>query len=201
MSWTNVFPVLTEEMVSEYKETVTPVEKAELHEWLGVKKRLNLKPSPHLVSVSVFWKNLRQEEPDLPPLTRELLMNAPALGIVRRHAPWEHYIGNGKGNLTRAGCWFKIQAMLRAMREHRCRWFYWIDADAIFSNWSVELRQYAIGHFDMVCPTWEDVPGPRPSTGTILLQSTATTRRIPAVVFTIGPCRANARRSKSGSTA
>ena len=92
MSWTSVFPVLTEEQVSEYRELATPAEKTELAVWLGVQKRINLKPSPHLVAVSIFWKNLRQEEPDLPPLTRELLKSAAASGLVRRHDPWEHYI-------------------------------------------------------------------------------------------------------------
>jgi hypothetical protein len=92
MSWTNVFPVLTEEMVGDYNQNATAAEKAELDDWLGVQRKVNMHRTPHLVAVSVFWKNLRQEEPDLPPLTRELLMNAAAHGLVKRYDPWSHYI-------------------------------------------------------------------------------------------------------------
>ncbi len=92
MSWTSIFPVLTEDMVTEYKQTARAVERAELETWLGVKRKINVKPSPHLVAVSVFWKNTRSSEPDLPPLTREILTSAPAHGLVKRYEPWGHYI-------------------------------------------------------------------------------------------------------------
>ena len=113
----------------------------------------------------------------------------------RRHGYRYHMYGeevferDKQGRLTRAGCWFKIKALLRAMKEFPGKWFHWIDADAIVNNPTVELRQYAIGHFDFVCPTWEDAPGPRPSAGTILFQKTPTSRQILEKTWALGQNR------------
>ena len=45
-----------------------------------------------MVAASLFWKNSQADEPDLPPLTRELLKNAGKLGLVKRFDPWPHYV-------------------------------------------------------------------------------------------------------------
>lgn len=80
--------------------------------------------------------------------------------------------------LLRPGACYKIQAILRAMESSKCRWIYWIDVDAIFNNFDVEVAHFALPSFDIVCPTWEDLGRPRPSTGTILVQNTSTSREI-----------------------
>jgi hypothetical protein len=79
-------------MVHDYTARVTPEERAELEQWLGVRRKINVRPSPHLVAVSVFWKNTRSSLPELPPITRELLMNAAAEGLAERYDPWTYYI-------------------------------------------------------------------------------------------------------------
>jgi hypothetical protein len=65
MSWTDIFPVLSNELVADYQALVTQEERMELESWLGVERifpahplRLG-KPSPrsqqrHLVSATLF---------------------------------------------------------------------------------------------------------------------------------------------------
>ena len=92
MSWTDVFPVFTEEMVEEYERMATQAEKSELETFHGVEKVFNAQDQPHIVSVSLFWKHVRESDPNLPEPTRELMMNAKQLGLVRRFSPWETYV-------------------------------------------------------------------------------------------------------------
>lgn len=92
MSWTDVFPVLDDEMVDAYEAGVTPEERAEYDDWFAVDRIINRSKAKHLVVFSLFWKNTRAEEPDLPPLTREVLMQAEEQGLVERFAPWSHYV-------------------------------------------------------------------------------------------------------------
>ncbi|MBK1884286.1 hypothetical protein JIN85_17840 [Luteolibacter pohnpeiensis] len=54
MSWTEIFPILTDEMLDAYQEQVTPEERAQLDAWLGVDRILNPQPASHLVVVSLF---------------------------------------------------------------------------------------------------------------------------------------------------
>jgi len=92
MSWTDVFPVLTDEHVADYEAAATPEERAELETWLAVDRIINRSKAKHLVVFSLFWKNARSDEPDLPPLDRETLLQVQERGIVERFAPWEHYV-------------------------------------------------------------------------------------------------------------
>jgi hypothetical protein len=92
MSWTDVFPVLTDDHLDAYDDNATPAERAELDGWFAVERVINRSNARHLVVFSLFWKNTCSEDPDLPPLNRETLMRAAELGLVTRFAPWEHYI-------------------------------------------------------------------------------------------------------------
>jgi hypothetical protein len=96
MSWTDVFPVLTDEMVGEFVERATPGELAELEEWFGERDVIHPRTvkgaGQHVVAASLFWKNTKASEPELPTLSRELLMNAESMGLVRRFNPWDHYV-------------------------------------------------------------------------------------------------------------
>ena len=86
MSWTSVFPVLSDEMVGQYEAEATAAEKAELAEWFAVKTVINAKPETrHVASFSLFWKNPRQDDPDLPVLDRKTLKHAKRRGKACFH--------------------------------------------------------------------------------------------------------------------
>jgi hypothetical protein len=93
MGWTDVFPVFTEEMVDEFEEQATPEDRAQLEEWYGEERVLNPQPDfTDIVSVSLFWKNVRVGDPELPVPTREILQNAQEMGLAKRFNPWDHYV-------------------------------------------------------------------------------------------------------------
>jgi len=93
MGWTEVFPVFTEEMVDDFEEQASPEDRAMLEDWYGTERLLNPQPEPtDIVSVSLFWKNVRLGDPELPVPTRELLQNAQELGLAKRFNPWDHYV-------------------------------------------------------------------------------------------------------------
>ncbi len=113
MSWTDVFPVLTDEMVAGYKAGVTTEERAQYEEWLGVARVLNPRRSKHTVCFSLFWKNIHAGDPDLPKPTRKILKKAKEMGILKRAEPWNHYIqplldGAKKVHAARKDAHFRI---------------------------------------------------------------------------------------------
>ena len=92
MSWTEVFPAFTEEMVEEFQLSATSGERAEMEELYGVERIINPEEKPHIFSYSLFWKNVWIDDPALPQPTREIMKSARQLGIVERYDPWEHYV-------------------------------------------------------------------------------------------------------------
>ena len=92
MSWTDVYPVLGEEQLEAYQSAATREDELILDDWCGVARTINPRSGKHLVSASLFWKNASGDDGDLPPVTRESMMNAGKLGLVTRFAPWEHYV-------------------------------------------------------------------------------------------------------------
>jgi len=119
MSWTDIFPVLDDEMLATYQAGVTDEERAEFEGWFGVmRQELNAeagcrgngcgcgsrratdldsggRESPgrrHIVSATLFWKHVNGRDPDLPRPTREMLVDAKRMGLVKRFAPWDSYI-------------------------------------------------------------------------------------------------------------
>lgn len=93
MSWTTAFPVLTDEMVALYERDATDAEKGELDGFFSIRRIFNRQPRrQHVVSTSLFWKNPRQGDPDLPALDRQTLKHAKRRGLVRRYDPWLHYV-------------------------------------------------------------------------------------------------------------
>lgn len=92
MSWTDIFPVFNELQITEYEVGVT-VEEAELLEGLfGVAKCINPRVGKHLVATTLFWKKMVVEEGQLPPVTRERMINARKLGLMSQYEPWSHYV-------------------------------------------------------------------------------------------------------------
>jgi hypothetical protein len=86
MSWTDVYPVFTEELLDEYHESATLPEKAQMEEWYGLERIINPKPEKkEIVSVSLFWKNVREGDPELPTPTKEQLQNAVELGLAEQN--------------------------------------------------------------------------------------------------------------------
>ena len=66
MSWTSAFPVLTDEMIDQFQVEATKEEQIELDQWFSIKKVINPQPAiRHVVSTSLFWKNPKQEDPEL----------------------------------------------------------------------------------------------------------------------------------------
>lgn len=87
-------------MLDDYREGVTPEEACEFEQWFGVRDRTvgsqqahNEKDGcRHVVSATLFWKHVNGEDVDLPKPTRESLVDARRMGLVRRFAPWESYV-------------------------------------------------------------------------------------------------------------
>jgi hypothetical protein len=103
MSWTRIFPVLDEEMVARCHSEMTDCERLEFEEWFGVGS-VQL-PTPnfkrrtaedgllrHVVSATLFWKHVNGRDPNLPRPTREMLVDAKRMGLVKRFDPWGSYI-------------------------------------------------------------------------------------------------------------
>ena len=65
MSWTDIFPVLDDAMVLEFQATATGEEREELSNWFAVQRVENRRDVKHIVSLSLFWKNIRSDQPDI----------------------------------------------------------------------------------------------------------------------------------------
>ncbi len=92
MSWTETFPVLNDEMVEAYEAGVSAKERKEYDDWFAVERVTNPSKARHLVVFSLFWRNLNAEDPELPKITRKTLLKAEEKGLVKRFAPWNHYV-------------------------------------------------------------------------------------------------------------
>lgn len=92
MSWTRIFPVLTDDLVASYRAQASAGDESLLDDWCKVAKVINPRTGRHLVVASLFWRNARKDEDELPPITRQLMVDAAKLGLVSRFSPWEHYV-------------------------------------------------------------------------------------------------------------
>ncbi|MEI7911506.1 MAG: hypothetical protein WCK77_17875 [Verrucomicrobiota bacterium] len=100
MSWTEIFPVLTDEQADECRAFCSGDDVRNFEEWFGIDSVImaerQLQPQsparPHIVTATLFWKNVTSHDPDLPVPTHEFLVEARRLGLVRRFSPWESYI-------------------------------------------------------------------------------------------------------------
>ena len=104
MSWTDVFPVLSDEMLDAYRQGASGAELAQYDEWLGLERIYpakdrktqppdgTAKTKPHVVSATLFWKHVNGADPNLPAPTRERMVMAKRMGLVKRFSPWESYV-------------------------------------------------------------------------------------------------------------
>lgn len=93
MSWTDIFPVLNDDHVREFVEKAPEDERCECLLHVSEEARFNPQPEKREVaSFSLFWKYDYTADPDIGELTREKLMKAGELGLVRRSDPWTAYV-------------------------------------------------------------------------------------------------------------
>lgn len=92
MSWSDVYPIFEDSLLEEFELSATYAEKSRVSELFEIEQYFNPKPSNHVVSASLFWKAATESEADLPPLSREVLMEPSKFGIQSRfQSPWNHY--------------------------------------------------------------------------------------------------------------
>jgi hypothetical protein len=93
MSWTDVFPYLTDDLLDEYRAQATRADKAQMREWFGVKRVENAQPEKrHIVSFTLFWKHVNAADPDLPHVDARRLRLARQLGLIKRFDAFESYV-------------------------------------------------------------------------------------------------------------
>lgn len=111
-----MFPILDEEMIELFEDEATAGEREEFEKLFGIEDTIRPTlarqdekdpgggPYPReIVSITLFWKHVGLADPDLPPPTRDLLVNTERYGLNKRFSPWESY----------------IEPMLTSMREAR----------------------------------------------------------------------------------
>ena len=173
MSWTDVFPVLTEEFEDQYELEAIPEEKERFEAWFGIRQIINPRVLPgtgqHVVAASLFWKNTKAEEPELPALSRELMKNALRLGLVRRFEPWDHYVqplldGAEKLAITRPDVIFRVYLaadldfLVPDLLERNCE-VYLMKGSSIRHNPGAMWRFLALEHNGLVTVTDSDRAG------------------------------------------
>ena len=92
MSWTNAFPILTDEMVDAYEAEASAVERRRHDEWFRIERVENPRDVKHIVTTSLFWKNINSDLPDIVIKSRSAFMNAGRSKKVLRFSPWEDYV-------------------------------------------------------------------------------------------------------------
>lgn len=119
VSWTEIFPVLDDDHVTDYETSAGSEERDQFEEWFGIQDIIlsrretciptapsSIAPAaadglpaapapprkPHVVSITLFWRHVGSNDPDLPTPCREYLVDARRLGLVKRFSPWDSYI-------------------------------------------------------------------------------------------------------------
>jgi hypothetical protein len=93
MSWTDIFPVLTDEMVGNYLAQATGEERRAHDGWFEVAGIFNGQASPsHLISTCLFWKPDLLEQDDLPAFDRAAFDGSQGRRLPGRFPPWESYV-------------------------------------------------------------------------------------------------------------
>ena len=93
MNWSDLFPVLDDDLVSHYQNEASQDEQASLGEHFEIEEVFNRRAAEHVVSTSLFWKPIRQEEAEYPLPSREVMQAPHAHGLSSRFVnPWDHYV-------------------------------------------------------------------------------------------------------------
>ncbi len=93
MSGAPVFPILRDEHVEAYEAGVSKKDLKQYEEWFAIKKIVNPRQDvKHIISTSLFWKNIRMHEPEIVIKNQASLMNAGKRKPLLRFDPWKHYV-------------------------------------------------------------------------------------------------------------
>ncbi len=92
LGWTKFLPPVTDEQVAEFEACCDAETRAELDSYFAVEAVLNPKPSAHVVSTCLFWKNANVGGTPFPTPTKELLQTMVPGNVKGRRAPWYHYV-------------------------------------------------------------------------------------------------------------
>lgn len=95
-----MFPILDEAMLEQFQREVSGEERRELDHWFrvaGISPARRQASPPcgerrHIVAATVFWKHVGAKDPELPRPTRQRLVHARRMGLIKRFDPWESYI-------------------------------------------------------------------------------------------------------------
>lgn len=92
MTWSDVFPILTDELYDDYLASASKKARKEAETWFSEQRTINPRDVGHIVSVSLFWKNIRSEQPDIVIRNRADFMSAGKRRKLLRFEPWSHYV-------------------------------------------------------------------------------------------------------------
>lgn len=144
MSWTDVFPVLSPEMVELFLESVAESEKQQYEDWFSVEEVFNHQEEcGHLVSTSLFWKREYLRNGEIPEVSRDSMMRAEELGLVGRWAPWETYVRPLLSNAE----WLKERRVDVVIRVYLAKDLEFLLGDLVEAGCEVYLmRSSSISH-------------------------------------------------------
>ncbi len=93
MSWSDIFPVMVDDMIGTYHQQASAQEKETLRQYFALASIHHQKPAHHVVATSLFWKPAHEGGQDYPEPTRELMKNPQNEGLDSRFKnPWEYYV-------------------------------------------------------------------------------------------------------------
>jgi hypothetical protein len=93
MSWTDIFPMMDDDMVERYQNDATLQEKEALNQHFTIASIHNQRKVDHVVATSLFWKPASMGEVEYPQPTRAIMQNPRESGLSSRFEnPWEHYV-------------------------------------------------------------------------------------------------------------
>ena len=92
MTWSDVFPILSDELFDDYLAEASKKFRKETAGWFAEQRTINPRTVRHIVSVSLFWKNIRSHQPDIVIRDRADFMSAEQGGRLLRFEPWSAYV-------------------------------------------------------------------------------------------------------------
>jgi hypothetical protein len=137
MNWTDVFPVLDDAMVDKFEAEASRKERGELAEWFAVQRVVNRREVGHIVSVSLFWKNIRSHEPDILIKDRAMFMGVGRRRQLLRFDPWEHYAEP----LIKGALWVQVNRPDVAFRVYLAADLEFLIPDLVIAGCEVYLMK------------------------------------------------------------
>ena len=126
-------------MVLEFQATATGEEREELSNWFAVQRVENRRDVKHIVSLSLFWKNIRSDQPDIVVKDRAMFMMAGRRRKLLRFDPWEHYAEP----LIKGALWLKIHRPDVVFRVYLASDLVFLLPDLVAADCEVHLMKSA----------------------------------------------------------